>query len=105
MDITVTELKRRLDAGENLLIIDVREPGETAIGHLPQAKLIPMGTLPGKMADLDLNYDQEIILICRSGGRSGAMTSFLQSNGFRNARNMMGGMLAWAAQIDPTMRV
>lgn len=105
MDISVQELKKRLDEGESLTMIDVREPHEWEMDHLDGITKISLGALPAQLADMAENKDQEIIMVCRSGGRSGKATAFLQSKGFTQARNLAGGMLAWKANIDPTFNV
>jgi rhodanese-related sulfurtransferase len=94
-NITVEELKRRLDAGEKLNIVDVREPHENAdfnIGGI----LIPLGNIQTMQIDAieDLK-DKEVICYCRSGNRSGQACMFLDAMGFKKTRNLVGGMLAW----------
>jgi rhodanese-related sulfurtransferase len=101
MDITVKELKERLDRGEKLNILDVREVPEFNAGKISNFN-IPMGEIPHQLARLTEFKDQELILYCRSGGRSGAMTQYLKSQGFKNVRNLIGGVLAWKAEIDPS---
>lgn len=93
-DITVQELKERIDKGEKLTIIDVREPHEYEEFNIG-AQLIPLGTLPAKLADLEALKNQEIIVHCRSGARSANAKMFLSDNGFDQVRNLLGGMLAW----------
>ena len=102
MDIHPNELKERLDAGETLLMIDVREPHEWEMQTLEGVKTISLGEIPGSLGELAAYKDAEIIMICRSGGRSGQACNFLRSSGFTNARNLAGGMMAWKAYIDPT---
>ena len=97
-DITVTELKQRLDAGENIHIIDVREPWEFEEFNI-KGKLIPLGDLQGKIDDLDAWMNEEVVVHCKSGGRSAAAVDFMTRQGFKNARNLAGGMKAWQAQI------
>ncbi len=97
-DITVTELKQRLDAGENIHIIDVREPWEFEEFNI-KGKLIPLGDLQGKIDDLDAWMNEEVVVHCKSGGRSAAAVDFMTRQGFKNARNLAGGMMAWQAQI------
>ena len=97
--ITVEELKARLDAGENLNIIDVREPHEHEnfnIGGL----LLPVGQIQGLTIDAieDLKKE-EIIIYCRSGHRSGVACNILEQIGFSNTKNVIGGMLAWQAKF------
>jgi rhodanese-related sulfurtransferase len=103
-DISVQELKERLDAGRAPKIIDVREVHEYQTGHIA-AENIPMGEIPGRLGDLAQYKDQELVICCRSGGRSGNITSYLKSQGFSGVRNLTGGMLAWQAQIDRNFRV
>ncbi|CCH51281.1 Rhodanese domain protein [Fibrisoma limi BUZ 3] len=96
MDITVQELKERLDKGEQLNIIDVREPNEYEEYNIG-AKLIPLGELPYRVDELDGLQDEEVIVHCRSGARSARAQQFLEENGFNNVRNVTGGMLAYQA--------
>lgn len=98
--ISVRELKQRLDNGDKLTLLDVREPFEYDIVHL-EAKLIPLRTLPGKLSEL--NPRDEIVVYCHTGVRSRSAVEFLESNGFSNVRNLTGGIEAWAREIDPTM--
>lgn len=102
-EITATELKRRLDAGDPLNIIDVREEHEWEIGNLGQygAKLIPLGDLPERGGELD--PEAETVLMCRSGGRSGKALQFLQGAGHRRLLNLKGGILAWSDEVDSSI--
>jgi len=101
-EITPIELKRWLDQnGQNLVVIDVREPHEWEICHLPEAKLIPLGHVIERMHELD--SADEIVLMCRSGARSGKALKMLRDAGFRKLKNLKGGILAWSDQVDPTM--
>ena len=100
MDITVKELKDRMDRGDAPTIIDVREPHENAICNIPGAILIPQAQLPEKLASFDPG--QEIVVHCKSGGRSSRAVQLMKSQGFTNARNLTGGVLAWVTEIDPT---
>ena len=94
-DITVQELKKRLDAGDqSFVFIDVREPYEYQEFNLG-AKLIPLGNIPNAIADLAEHKGDEIVVHCRSGARSGQAKMFMISNGFTNVRNLEGGVLAW----------
>jgi len=94
-NITVEELKKRMDQGENLNIVDVREPYENAefnIGGI----LYPLGNIQSMMVDeLEPFRDEEIILYCRSGNRSGQACMILETLGFKNTKNLVGGVLAW----------
>ena len=96
MDITIEELKERLDKGEALNLIDVREEYEFDEFNIG-AKLIPLGDLPERLEEIDAWKDQEILIHCRSGARSGRAKEYLESEGFSNVRNVLGGMLAWQA--------
>lgn len=100
MDITVKELKERMDRGDAPTLIDVREPNEAAICTIPGAVLIPQGQLPAQLASFDKN--QEIVVHCKSGGRSGRAVDYMKQQGFTNARNLTGGILAWIDQVDPS---
>ncbi|GAB3917220.1 rhodanese-like domain-containing protein [Larkinella terrae] len=94
MDITVQELKERLDKGEKINLIDVREDYEYEEDNLG-GELIPLGELPSRIDELEDRQDEEIILQCRSGARSGRAQQFLEQNGFSNVRNLIGGILAY----------
>jgi adenylyltransferase/sulfurtransferase len=96
----VEELKRRLDAGDNLFVLDVREPHEYQICNI-NGYLIPLGDLPKRVNELDSS--REIVAHCRSGVRSGKAVEFLQQAGFKKVHNLAGGILAWADRIDPKM--
>ena len=95
LDITVQELKKRLDAGDqSFVFIDVREPYEYQEFNLG-AQLIPLGNIPNAIADLEEHKADEIVVHCRSGARSGQAKMFMMQNGFTNVRNLEGGVLAW----------
>lgn len=100
-EITPVELKERLDRGEEIVLLDVREPQEWQICHLPGAKLIPLGQLPQRVHEL--NSADEIVAYCRSGQRSARAVEFLQGAGFRKIKNLRGGILGWATHVDPTV--
>ncbi len=93
-DITVEELKKRMDNGEDLIVIDVREPHEYEEFNIG-ARLIPLGTLHNVVEELEDLKDEEIIIHCRSGARSGQAKIYLQSIGFNKVRNMIGGVIDW----------
>ncbi len=99
-DITVTELKARIDKGDAPMIVDVREPAEFEICRIPGAVLIPLGQLASRLGELD--PAQEIVLQCKVGGRSANATAYLRRAGFARARNLTGGILAWIDQVDPS---
>jgi adenylyltransferase/sulfurtransferase len=100
--ISVQELKRRLDAKEDVFVLDVREPHEARIAGLG-APLIPLGDLPKRLDELAPQRDREIVVHCKSGGRSQKAAQLLKNAGFPHVENLAGGILAWADKIDPTM--
>ncbi len=83
------------------LLLDVREPWEYEKCHIPNAKLIPMQTIPERINELE--EDQEIVCICHHGARSMSVASFLERNQFARVINLTGGVHAWAQQVDPSM--
>lgn len=93
-DIDVIELKDKLDAGEEFIFIDVREPHEYEEFNLG-AKLMPLSNFLSFMPELLGNEEKEIVVHCRSGARSGAVKQTLENFGFRNVRNVLGGVLEW----------
>jgi len=97
-EITPKELKARLDRGDDLFILDVREPHEYQICNL-QGYLIPLGDLPRRASELDSS--REIVAHCRSGKRSADAVDFLRKAGFRKIWNLKGGILAWSDEVDP----
>jgi sulfur-carrier protein adenylyltransferase/sulfurtransferase len=97
-EITVEELKRRLDAKEDFVLVDVREAHEYQICNL-NGQLIPLGELPRRVSELD--PAKEMVVHCRSGQRSARAVSFLRQAGFAKVSNLAGGILAWADRIDP----
>jgi molybdopterin/thiamine biosynthesis adenylyltransferase/rhodanese-related sulfurtransferase len=98
--LSVQELKRRLDAGEDLFILDVREPFEYQIANLG-GRLIPQNDVPRRLDEIDRN--REIVVHCKMGGRSQRIAEFLAQSGYSKVSNLAGGILAWAGQIDPKM--
>ena len=100
-NITPEEVKNRLDAGENLHLIDVREPHENAAFNIGGI-LLPLGKIQSMQTeDIDDLKDEEVILYCRSGNRSGIAAMTLTSMGFTNTNNLVGGMLAWEEKFKP----
>ena len=94
------ELKRRLDAGEDILVLDVREPHEYQICNI-EGSLIPLGDLPTRVHELDSS--REIVVHCKSGARSAKAVDFLRQAGFKRVSNLTGGILAWAERIDTSL--
>ena len=95
-DITIEELKERMDNNKALYIIDVREEHEFDEFNIG-AQLIPLGELPERLDEIEADKDAEIIVHCRSGARSGRAKEYLSSEGYSKVRNLIGGMLAWQA--------
>ena len=93
----------RLDRGERVVIVDVREPHEWALGTIqaPDVRFIPLGDVPARMHELDTADD--IVLQCRSGARSARALGLLQEAGFRKLKNLTGGILAWSDDVDPSL--
>ncbi len=102
-EITVRELKEKLDAGEEVAVLDVREPHEYEVANLEAqgAKLIPLGDLPNRLSEL--NQNDEIAIHCKTGGRSAKAVKILQDAGFGNVYNVEGGITAWSEEIDPSV--
>ena len=99
-EITPVELKAKLDAGETPFILDVREPNEYQINRIAGSILIPLGDVPRRYAEFDPN--QELIMQCKSGARSGRAADFLRSVGFKRVLNLKGGILDWIDKVDPS---
>src|SRR5262249_16588248 len=95
-----TELKKRLDRGDDIFILDVREPHEYQICNL-KGKLIPLGELPRRVHELDSS--REIVAHCRTAHRSAEAVDFLRKAGFRKIPNLTGGILAWSDQVDASV--
>jgi adenylyltransferase/sulfurtransferase len=102
MDITVKELKQRMDRGDAPRLIDVREPHEHAICSIPGAELIPAAQFVQRLGEFDPGA--EIVVHCRSGARSGRAVEMMTARGFTNARNLTGGVLAWIDEVDPSQK-
>jgi len=100
--VTVEQLKARIDAGDKPYVLDVREPHEYDIVNIG-AQLIPLGNLPDRTADIPVGKDAEIIVHCRSGARSQKASLALKAAGYTNVSNLAGGILAWADRIDPSL--
>jgi rhodanese-related sulfurtransferase len=96
-DVTANEVLEKLDAKQEVHLIDVREDEEVAMGMIPGAIHIPLHTLPERLDELDQN--KEYIMVCRSGGRSAKAQELLNANGFKTV-NMVDGMLAWKGKVE-----
>ena len=100
-EITPAELKRRLDRNDRPLLLDVRQDWETRLCRLPDAVHIPIEELELRTEELD--RDDEIVVYCHQGVRSAAVAEYLRQLGFRDVKNLSGGLDAWARAVDPTM--
>jgi adenylyltransferase/sulfurtransferase len=98
--LTVKELKRRIDAGEEVFLLDVREPWEYKIAQIG-GKLIPQNEVARRLAEIDRN--REIVVHCHSGVRSQRVAEFLTQSGYPRVANLAGGIAAWSDQIDPSV--
>lgn len=99
-EISATDLKRRLDDGENIQLIDVRQPEEWAFAKIEGAKLIPLGEIMSRMGEID--ESRETVLQCKTGVRSARAVEALQHAGFKgDLKNLKGGITAWSNEVDP----
>ncbi|MBE7491140.1 MAG: molybdopterin-synthase adenylyltransferase MoeB [Planctomycetes bacterium] len=102
-DITPAQLNERIRKGDKPFLVDVRNANELDICKLPFDAWIPLPEFGQRYDELAAHKDKEIVVYCRSGGRSGNAVKFLQQQGYKNARNMVGGMLRWADEVDPSV--
>ena len=101
-EITATELKQRLDQGDDIQIVDVREPNEVAVAKLPNSIHIPLAQILNRMSEIDPN--RETVVHCKMGGRSSRAIEALQRSGFTgNLLNLKGGITAWSNDVDPSV--
>lgn len=101
-EITVTELKARIDAGDDIQLIDVRQPDEFAFASITGAKLIPLAEIISRRGEID--ETRETVIHCKMGGRSARAIEFLEHSGFKGSlSNLVGGITAWANEIDPSV--
>ena len=101
LEITPRQVKDRLDRGEKLFLVDVREPHEHALCRIEGAVLIPMGTIPANLQKLDA--DEDVICFCHHGMRSLDVANWLRHQGVPSAKSMAGGIDRWSTEIDPTV--
>ncbi len=101
-EITVQDLKSRVDSGDRPFVLDVREPDEYEGANIDGA-LIPLGQLPERLHEIQDHKDEEVVVHCRSGARSAKAVEYLRENGFTNAVNLKGGIHAWSDEIDPSL--
>jgi rhodanese-related sulfurtransferase len=100
-EISVSELKRMHDADEPFVLIDVREDDELATASISFAEHIPMGTVPERLADIP--KDEDVVVMCHGGTRSGRVAAYLRQNGYTRVANLAGGIDSWSREIDPTI--
>jgi len=100
---TVTELKRKRDAGEKFFLLDVREPYEYEISKIAGSTLVPLGEVGSRLNELASHKDEEVVIQCRSGARSQTAALQLRDAGFKKVSNLIGGINAWATEIDPSL--
>ena len=99
-EISAVDLKKRLDRGDKLTIVDVREPHEYQINKIAGSVLIPLGDIPKRYVELDPN--DELVMQCKVGGRSAKAADFLRSKGYKKVLNLSGGILDWIDKVDPS---
>jgi adenylyltransferase/sulfurtransferase len=102
-EIPPTQVKKMLDAGDDFLLLDCREPDEHAKVHIRQAMLVPMSELANRVAELEPQRERRIVVHCHHGGRSMRVTKWLREQGFPRAQSMAGGIDQWSIEIDPTL--
>lgn len=106
-EITVQELKQKIDNDEGVFVLDVREPFEQHQSKLDyeESTLIPVGELADRLNEIESHKDREVICLCRSGGRSAKACKLLEKEGFENVKNLKGGINQWAKDIDTSLPV
>lgn len=101
-EVSARDVKSRLDAGEAVKLVDVREPMEHAIAHIAGAELIPMNTVPQRLQHLESEAeDATLVVLCHHGMRSLNVVNWLRNQGIENCQSMAGGIEAWSHEIDP----
>jgi adenylyltransferase/sulfurtransferase len=103
MDINAQQLDEQLKRGDDVYLLDVREPQEWSAGHLAGATHIPMRQVPAQLAEIP--RDRDIVVYCRSGARSANVQQFLKANGITRVKNLIGGLMAWRRDVDPALPV
>lgn len=106
-EITVQEFKNKIDEGEDVFLLDVREPFEKYQSDLDyeHSTLIPLDQLQKRLNELEADKTDEIVCMCRSGGRSAKACELLEKEGYENVKNLKGGINQWAKDIDPSLPV
>jgi rhodanese-related sulfurtransferase len=103
-EIAVEDLKALRDAGDDVMLLDVREPWEFATAKIADSKLIPMGDIPARF-NQELDPEEHIVVVCHHGVRSMNVTAWLRQQGFEKVQSLRGGIDRWSRQIDPTVPV
>lgn len=106
-EITVQQLKDKIESGQNVFILDVREPFEQHQSDIDydHKTLIPVGSLQNRFEELDEYKNREVVCMCRSGSRSAKACRFLEGQGFSNVKNLKGGINQWAREIDDNLPI
>ena len=103
IEIDVRSVKAKLDASEDFLFVDCREPDEHATAHIDGATLMPMSTLAERVGEIEMHRDRLIVIHCHHGGRSLRVARWLRENGFQHAQSMAGGIDQWSQEIDSSV--
>lgn len=103
LEISVQDVKRLLDSGADFLFIDCREPEERALCSIAGTRLIPLGEMAGRVAELAGERDRRVVVHCHLGGRSLRAAAWLRSQGFARAQSMAGGIDQWAVEVEPAL--
>jgi len=103
LEIDIPGVKAKLDAGEEFLLLDCREPQEHQTAHIDAAKLLPMSELPARVGELEPHKSGLIVVHCHHGGRSLRVTQWLRAQGFPQVQSMAGGIDQWSVQVDPAV--
>ncbi len=103
-EIAVEDLKALRDAGDNVMLLDVREPWEFETAKIANSRLIPMGDIPARF-NQELDPEERIVVVCHHGVRSMNVTAWLRQQGFEKVQSLRGGIDRWSRQIDPTVPV
>lgn len=103
LDVDIHHVAHLIAQQADFLFVDCRTPAEHAVASIPQAQLIPMSQIPERLAELEPYRHVPIVIHCHHGGRSRRVAEWLRENGFCRAQNMVGGIDAWAVEIDPSL--
>lgn len=103
LEVDVQAVRKMLDEGQDLLLLDCREQDEHALVRIEEARLLPMSELEARVAELEPHRERHVVVHCHHGGRSMRVTQWLRSLGFARVQNMRGGIDAWSQEIDPRL--